>query len=78
MICGACENCILGCMMSGCCPTRLPAAGRDASVVCGPPGRDMIGGIGIRVGIDVTAGRIACGFQSTPSVSVPSGFYLDS
>ena len=48
MICGAWENC---CMMSGCWPTRGPAAGSCASV-----GRTVDEGIGIRVGIDVTAG----------------------
>ena len=66
MICGACENCCGWWMMRGCCPTRLPAAGSEASVGWGPIGRDMayvVGGIGIRVGIDVTAGRIGCGFQ---------------
>ena len=54
--------------MRGCCPTRLPAAGSEASVGCGPIGRDMayvVGGIGIRVGMEVTAGRIGCGFNDS-------------
>ena len=57
--------------MSGCCPTRLPAAGSDASV--GGRGDivwcDAVVGIGIgsNIGIDVTAGKIACSFKSQVS-----------
>ena len=78
MICGACENCWGWWMMRGCCPMMLPAA---VIIGCGPGGRDMIAciGIGIRVGIDVTAGRIGCRFNwlLVSGRQVSMGFYQE-